>query len=436
MKLKTLFFAVLIPVQLLAQKEIKIIKIDNSGFPKIEMIIKAEKKTDTSKLSIYENNKKIQFAASDIPFTKIKQDKRLLYLLPDFDYEKLRKELSKEIKGLKKNDMLNVGIMYKTKKGKTVIQYLSPVFSKNKSFFISYLENKTPGLLQNDNCNYQKAIQDELFSENSELKSTGIIIIGNFEDFELNFCTGMQKKVPAPIYILQTKLLKKEIEDKLIDICMNSGGMYTQSSKNRDFKKILERYKEDISLETQNTKSNLKSIIFRVTENKAEVQIKISYNRISQSFTIKKPEQQKFSGKEIYLTIFSSVLLLITLFLLAKNKKYRNKKDIINSETPDIEPVIVVKPIEINIKGKGLNKTYFFEKHLIRIGRNPDNDIVIPDATVSGNHAIINKQSQEFVIQDLGSTNGVVVNKKKVKKQTLKTKDQIKLGAVVLFVRF
>jgi len=93
-------------------------------------------------------------------------------------------------------------------------------------------------------------------------------------------------------------------------------------------------------------------------------------------------------------------------------------------------------PIEINIKGKGLNKTYFFEKHLIRIGRNKDNDIVIPDSTVSGNHAIINKQGKEFTIQDLGSTNGVIVNKKKVKKQVLKTGDQIKLGGIVMFVRF
>ncbi len=436
MKLRVLFFAVLISGQLYAQKKIKIIKIDNSGFPKIEMIIKSEKEIDTSKLAIYENNKKIQFVASNIPFSKIKKDRRFLYLIPDFDYEKLRKELSNEIKALKKIDMLNIGIMYKTKNKKIAIQYLSPVFSKNKSFFIRYLENKIPGLLQNDNCNYQKKIQDELFSENSELKSTGIIIIGNFGDFDLNFCTGMQKKAPAPIYILQTKLLKKEIEDKLIDICMSSGGMYTQSLKGKDFKKILNRYKEDISLETQNTKSSLQSITFQVTENNAEAQIKVLYYRISQSFIIKKPVQQRFSEKEIYLTILSSVLLLITFFLLAKNKKYKNKQDVKSVETFDIEPFSVVKPIEINIKGKGLNKTYFFEKHLIRIGRNPDNDIVIKDATVSGNHAIINKQNQEFVIQDLGSTNGIVVNKKKVKKQILKTKDQIKLGAVVLYVRF
>ncbi len=94
-----------------------------------------------------------------------------------------------------------------------------------------------------------------------------------------------------------------------------------------------------------------------------------------------------------------------------------------------------VKPIEINVKTKGFNKTYFFEKHIISIGRSSTNDIIIPDRTVSGSHAVINKEGEFFKIQDLGSTNGVVVNQKKIKTQKLISKDKIKLGGAILIVR-
>ncbi len=87
------------------------------------------------------------------------------------------------------------------------------------------------------------------------------------------------------------------------------------------------------------------------------------------------------------------------------------------------------------MKTKGFNKTYFFEKHIIRIGRSSDNDIIIPDRTVSGSHAVINKEGDSYMIQDIGSTNGVMLNQKKVKKHKLRSRDKIKLGSAILILR-
>jgi predicted component of type VI protein secretion system len=57
-----------------------------------------------------------------------------------------------------------------------------------------------------------------------------------------------------------------------------------------------------------------------------------------------------------------------------------------------------------------------------KIGRYPDNEIVIDNVGVSGNHAEILQQSDKYIIRDKKSTNGVYVNGE------LTTEKEIKLG--------
>jgi len=438
MKFKALIFVLFIVIRLEAQKELKIVKIDNSEYPQIEMLIKSSKNLDTSSLQIVEKKQNLHFLTSDVPYKEIKQERRILFLINESEIQTIKNVLKDEISKLKKSDKINIGIMSKGEKGKIHIHYIAPEFSSNHHYFADQIEHfffyfKLP---KSNTCKTEKRIQAHLFSGNNNIKNTGIIILGDLADNDLNFCAGIQKNALAPIYVLQTKPLIKEKEDQIIAVCMKSGGMYTQSKSDKDGLKVLERYKEDISLDPFNTKSNLKKIIFEISGKDNQTGIKINYGKQSQQFTIRKPKRNQLSQKELFLTVFSSILLVFVLLLLYKCRKSK-KKNKRNEKSPiELQPMNITIPIEINIKGKGLNKTYFFEKHLIRIGRNKDNDIVIPDSTVSGNHAIINKQGKEFTIQDLGSTNGVIVNKKKVKKQVLKTGNQIKLGGIVMFVRF
>ncbi|MBB3167984.1 FHA domain-containing protein [Simiduia aestuariiviva] len=51
----------------------------------------------------------------------------------------------------------------------------------------------------------------------------------------------------------------------------------------------------------------------------------------------------------------------------------------------------------------------------LRLGRAADNDIVLEDGTVSGHHAEIHLGEQgQFLFKDLGSTNGVSLDGKKL----------------------
>jgi len=61
------------------------------------------------------------------------------------------------------------------------------------------------------------------------------------------------------------------------------------------------------------------------------------------------------------------------------------------------------------------------------VGRKPQNDIHLEDPTVSGEHAVFLKL-QHFYVEDLGSTNGVILNGRRVTKRQLNTGDIIRIG--------
>ena len=64
-----------------------------------------------------------------------------------------------------------------------------------------------------------------------------------------------------------------------------------------------------------------------------------------------------------------------------------------------------------------------------RIGRRPDNDIVLDDDDVSRYHAVVIDTGSSFVISDLRSTNGVQVQGRRIRSSaTLADGDHIRIG--------
>jgi pSer/pThr/pTyr-binding forkhead associated (FHA) protein len=66
------------------------------------------------------------------------------------------------------------------------------------------------------------------------------------------------------------------------------------------------------------------------------------------------------------------------------------------------------------------------------IGRSTECDIQLAVRNVSRKHAHVLFQNEEYLIEDLGSKNGVFVNGIKVAKCVLRSNDQIEIGGVKL----
>jgi pSer/pThr/pTyr-binding forkhead associated (FHA) protein len=67
-------------------------------------------------------------------------------------------------------------------------------------------------------------------------------------------------------------------------------------------------------------------------------------------------------------------------------------------------------------------------KERTTIGRKPHNDIQIDNLAVSGEHAVIVTIMNDSFLEDLGSTNGTLVNGNQIKKHFLQNNDVVELG--------
>ena len=72
-------------------------------------------------------------------------------------------------------------------------------------------------------------------------------------------------------------------------------------------------------------------------------------------------------------------------------------------------------------------REYTLDKERTTVGRKPHNDIQLDDPTVSGEHAAF-LLIQNVYIEDLNSTNGVLLNGKKVSKRQLEHGDIVRIG--------
>jgi pSer/pThr/pTyr-binding forkhead associated (FHA) protein len=69
------------------------------------------------------------------------------------------------------------------------------------------------------------------------------------------------------------------------------------------------------------------------------------------------------------------------------------------------------------------------------IGRGTAADLVLNEATISRAHALLAFRGDQLFVQDLGSTNGTLVNGVNGPQVDLKDSDEIKMGRLVLRIR-
>ncbi len=72
---------------------------------------------------------------------------------------------------------------------------------------------------------------------------------------------------------------------------------------------------------------------------------------------------------------------------------------------------------------------------ILTIGRDPGNDLVLPDAMVSRRHAVVEHREGRYRLRDCNSANGSVVNGHLVSERELRDGDQVAIGTARLLFR-
>ncbi len=83
------------------------------------------------------------------------------------------------------------------------------------------------------------------------------------------------------------------------------------------------------------------------------------------------------------------------------------------------------------LTGENKGNAYFLVDSRIILGRSEKADITLKDLKASREHAEITKVDGSFIVTDLGSQNGIMVNDLKVKQHTLKNGDKLIIGSTV-----
>lgn len=94
------------------------------------------------------------------------------------------------------------------------------------------------------------------------------------------------------------------------------------------------------------------------------------------------------------------------------------------------------RPVLVITRGPGVGQVFELgTTSATSIGRSRANDILVDDVSVSGQHCRIRPEDGGFVLHDLKSTNGTLVNEKKVSRHVLAEGDVIAIGETSLQFR-
>jgi uncharacterized RDD family membrane protein YckC len=91
---------------------------------------------------------------------------------------------------------------------------------------------------------------------------------------------------------------------------------------------------------------------------------------------------------------------------------------------------LIVNPTSSNRREISLSRTT-----LLAIGRDPSNDLVLPDAMVSRRHAVVEWRGSQFFLRDCNSSNGSVVNGDRISEKLLRDGDLVAIGTARLLFR-
>ena len=111
---------------------------------------------------------------------------------------------------------------------------------------------------------------------------------------------------------------------------------------------------------------------------------------------------------------------------------------LLKSESAEEQPEVTTARIWVlDPTGEHVERDYELKDEITLIGRREDCAISLPSNTVSRRHAQIRREGNSFLISDLGSTNGTLLNQEPViGEEQLNDRDEIAIGTFKLIFRY
>lgn len=134
----------------------------------------------------------------------------------------------------------------------------------------------------------------------------------------------------------------------------------------------------------------------------------------------------KFGLKVVVIVLIYFIIFYALKIMYTDTKSSGKRRNKVKKATMGLE--VLQAGENTNLKNGGLLPL----ADSLTMGRKSDNTVVLDDKYVSSHHIKIFKRNNEYVVEDLGSTNGTKVNDVKIENRvTLRPGDIIKVGTAI-----
>src|SRR5690625_2348314 len=102
-------------------------------------------------------------------------------------------------------------------------------------------------------------------------------------------------------------------------------------------------------------------------------------------------------------------------------------------ERAAVEALPVGSALLVAHEGPNRGARFLLDQDNVTVGRHPDADIFLDDVIVSRQHAVFERDGEEFRLVDTGSLNGTYVNNDRVDAVLLRTGMELQIGKFRLY---
>jgi hypothetical protein len=474
-------------------QELNVLSIDSSAFPqfKIQLVYKGKKKLDPSDIKLSQGAKPLQFQINE---TKAPADTvvgKTIFLLVECSgrthgrvINEIKEALNAMLPNLGPKDRVNIARFGSVEVDSNRFVRLLPEFTNNFDEIAQKIEadlvTKYDSLRRADLLDNLGLALDYL-SEQPDVSSRYLFITlsagrkssGKTND-QIKKIISKSKKLGIPVHsitIISNDTVKTQ--RGMNKISKDTDGLSLFAVNSEDIKKSI------AEITGRSAPVSLAEVFYEMTFEAVpdakiqRVNIELEYNgarRVFSAGVIKEDEPLPSTGYKKYLWISIGILIFIFLIMLLMNwlPKRRSSSGARNLEQPEDDTFDVAQPLvksdpqvqkgtgRPDSKGKkkgadaakrapgvvllvslnGRTNSHTITKDQTTIGRNEQNDVHIPNPMVTGYHALLKKESDGFLLEDLGSTQGTFVNGERVFKKKLQKGDRILLGTVEVTLKW
>ena len=422
-------------------QDFKLTNIDNQSYPTIKLTVELSENLDIHNLTIIEGG---QIRPVKIDSIKLHHGIQAICYLIDFnkfnqaERQIIYKALSNTVLNLKSGTLINICYIAANNQENCFIPF-SYEFTDRLNNFVQFVEEISLQFPQNQKrgdlfCALENTISFIDAKEQLPNQKTIIILTKDFNNFKkvnqilddknnigisIKLISNINDSLtinPAYFYSFKSKLLEKELFDKL-----------NKASFEKDLTNIIINKNYQIEFTSTQTGYSNNIEIHHLDQ--------IIKTKFTKPFKDKFPRTIWFFAIILGLIIFIIILMVKQVYLKRKLLSLKETVSLLFDKKLKILGKQTKTPIiEIRLENKFSN--HHIKKLNTTIGRKKSCDIVIDNMTISAHHASITNEGGEFYIQDHESTNGVFVNEIKVSKKTINNDDIIRLGKAILTIHY